>query len=279
MCSQQLLSPFFFLLSCFKLLLLEVVVKPTYNISKQWWAEIGMFDKEFKEYGMENLELSLRCWLCGGDIVLAKKSVMGHVFTEDFMYPTSEAALGMNKIRAIELWVDEGRKEVFYEHNVEYRDTKKDLTSFSDMDALKTRLGCQPFEFFVNHFIDQLQMNGNVDLDRFSLSNLEYCLEAADTIRLNPCIESKEQEWAWIFGTGLFNPSRGKCLAFRTVVETELVLVDCVKKDVAQEWSLHDGRLQWGSLCVVAEHHVLDWIPCDSERALLSANKWSITHT
>ena len=43
--------------------------------TKQWWQEIGGMDDGLLIWGGENIEISLRTWLCGGEIVVARESI------------------------------------------------------------------------------------------------------------------------------------------------------------------------------------------------------------
>eukprot|EP00397_Hematodinium_sp_SG-2012_P027076 GEMP01028428.1.p1 GENE.GEMP01028428.1~~GEMP01028428.1.p1 ORF type:complete len:566 (+),score=91.42 GEMP01028428.1:128-1825(+) len=224
-----------------------------FAITKEWWEESGGYDTGFEQYGMENLEISLRTWLCGGEIHLAKESKIGHLFQDAFSYANSELALMTNKVRAIELWVDEEHKEPFYAKHVEFKDMKSHL-DLSEMEAIKKKLNCQPFSFFVHHFYDVFQMQNLVDLPKFKLKLGEAnCLDIEkQQLQMKPCITNEKQEWAWIFGNGLYNAAEKMCIdAANPGMDGGVpVLFACHKGNLNQQWSLTNGRLQWGSFCL-----------------------------
>jgi polypeptide N-acetylgalactosaminyltransferase len=54
--------------------------------TKKWWDHIGGMDRGLDTWGGENIEISLRTWLCGGDIVVARGAVVDHAFRTQFPY-------------------------------------------------------------------------------------------------------------------------------------------------------------------------------------------------
>lgn len=41
-----------------------------FGVVRSYWFELGEYDESFHGWGGENVELSLRVWLCGGEIVV-----------------------------------------------------------------------------------------------------------------------------------------------------------------------------------------------------------------
>lgn len=222
-----------------------------FAVSKDWWENLGGYDQGFTEYGMENLEMSLRTWLCGGEIMLASESLIGHVFKEQFPYTVSEEALAMNKLRAVELWVDEEHKDPFYENHKEFRDGKNDF-DFSTVDVIKKNLACQPFMSFVNRFYDVFQMHRLLPLPVYTISiGKKHCLDHEDgNLEVKACTGSERQEWAWIYGNGLYHPTLKRCIGIDNGKPGMPSLVRCKKGDSKQQWSLRNGHLLWGSWCL-----------------------------
>lgn len=53
--------------------------------TKEWWLR-GEMDPGLDIWGGENVEISLRTWLCGGEIYVAKSSYVAHAFRNKFPY-------------------------------------------------------------------------------------------------------------------------------------------------------------------------------------------------
>jgi len=50
-----------------------------FAISRTWWEQ-GRYDPGFEVWGIENIELSVRTWTCGGSVVFHPCSHVGHYY-------------------------------------------------------------------------------------------------------------------------------------------------------------------------------------------------------
>lgn len=57
-------------------------------------------------WGGENVEISLRTWLCGGDIVVARDSYVAHAFRQRFPYKLDKEQVVRNYARVAAVWMD-----------------------------------------------------------------------------------------------------------------------------------------------------------------------------
>ena len=81
-------------------------------ISIKFLRILGKYDEKLNICGGENVELSLKAWLCGGSIHQYPCSHVGHIFrTDGFPYDFGEENAGrvvdLNKKRVAEVWIDE----------------------------------------------------------------------------------------------------------------------------------------------------------------------------
>lgn len=65
-------------------------------------------------WGGENVEISLRTWLCGGDIVVARDSYVAHAFRQRFPYKLDKEQVVRNYARVATVWMDAPYRRKFY---------------------------------------------------------------------------------------------------------------------------------------------------------------------
>ena len=101
------------------------------------------------------MEISLRTWLCGGRIVVAKDSFVAHGFRSRFPYPVNSRDIQRNYIRIANVWLDEKHLAAFYNASqirlVNGRPTV-DYGDISERLRLKEQLHCKPFSFYAEKF-------------------------------------------------------------------------------------------------------------------------------
>ena len=57
-----------------------------FTIDRNFFFEIGAYDESLKIWGGDNLEMSFRLWMCGGEIEIAPCSHVGHLFRKSSPY-------------------------------------------------------------------------------------------------------------------------------------------------------------------------------------------------
>ena len=81
-------------------------------MSRRWWRETGGYDEQMRGWGGENLDQSLRSWLCGGEIVAVADSSVAHMWRtqSDPRTATRYRHVGnynVNRARAVYAWYGE----------------------------------------------------------------------------------------------------------------------------------------------------------------------------
>ena len=125
-------------------------------LSRQWWIETGGYDTSMKGWGGENIDQSLRIWLCHGEIVQAKDSFVGHMWrTHDkpetrARYTVPPGSVTINRYRGASVWMGEWSEklETFPTFN-QFKTQKPDVTN---IQAVKDRLQCRHFSYFIDKF-------------------------------------------------------------------------------------------------------------------------------
>ncbi|KAL0276844.1 UNVERIFIED_CONTAM: hypothetical protein PYX00_004322 [Menopon gallinae] len=89
-----------------------------FAIYREYFRELGEYDSGMNIWGGENLEISFRIWMCGGNLELIPCSRVGHVFRKRRPYgsPTGEDTMTRNSLRVANVWMDD-YKDYFYKQH------------------------------------------------------------------------------------------------------------------------------------------------------------------
>ncbi|XP_018333179.1 polypeptide N-acetylgalactosaminyltransferase 13 isoform X2 [Agrilus planipennis] len=127
-----------------------------FAISKEYFFEIGGYDEGMKIWGGENLEISFRVWQCGGKVVIAPCSHVGHLFRKSSPY-TFPGGIGetlySNLARVAMVWMDEWG-DFYFKFNNEARKAKE-LQDVQQRIKLRDKLKCQSFRWYLENIWPQ----------------------------------------------------------------------------------------------------------------------------
>mmetsp|Transcript_44445 Transcript_44445/g.105308 ORF Transcript_44445/g.105308 Transcript_44445/m.105308 type:complete len:813 (-) Transcript_44445:138-2576(-) len=178
-------------------------------ISRQWWHETEGYDPEMLGWGGENIDQSLRSWLCGGRIELAEGAIIAHMFRvtdkpqTHAKYHAEGADVGKNKLRAAKAWMGDFVDKVL--DNPEFGDFKtgvKTLGNMSHFDRVKEKLQCTDFTHFLDKFHYIYFDSGYIPKEIFQIQEVTtgFCLErqngpehGSNPVSLVPCLPTHEE--------------------------------------------------------------------------------------
>lgn len=125
-----------------------------FAIDKDFFYTMGSYDSSLDIWGGENLEMSLRMWLCGGRIEIVPCSHVAHLFRKSSPYSFEKdvaTVLYTNLARVTEVWMDE-YKNFFYSLNPVAKKALPSLnqTSLQERRKLRDKLKCKSFTYFLD---------------------------------------------------------------------------------------------------------------------------------
>lgn len=125
-----------------------------FAIDREYFAELGYYDSGLEIWGGEQYELSFKVWMCGGRMVDAPCSRVGHIYRKFVPYsvPVS-GGVNYNFKRVAEVWMDE-YKEFFYRRRPYVRNL--DCGDLTEAKALRQKLNCKSFKWYMTEVIPDL---------------------------------------------------------------------------------------------------------------------------
>lgn len=125
-----------------------------FAIDKQWFADLGQYDRELRLYGGEELEIGFKTWMCGGQLLVLPCSRVGHVFRNGKywskqVYAVPATEIFRNKLRVAEVWMDEFA--VIARASIGQLPESTPLGSIEEARSVRERLQCRSFKWFLDN--------------------------------------------------------------------------------------------------------------------------------
>ncbi|XP_043847268.1 polypeptide N-acetylgalactosaminyltransferase 5 [Dromiciops gliroides] len=208
-----------------------------FSIDKKYFFELGTYDPGLDVWGGENMELSFKVWMCGGEIEIIPCSRVGHIFRKDNPYSFPEnriKTIERNLIRVAEVWLDE-YKELFYGHGYHLLDQSLNVGNLTQQRELRKKLGCKSFKWYLENVFPDIEApivraSGviiNIALGKcISLENTTAVLEECDG-------SSKSQQFNYTWLKLIKHGDR--CLAPVPIVG-DLSLYPCDNRNKKLKW-------------------------------------------
>ncbi|KAK1788644.1 hypothetical protein P4O66_002467 [Electrophorus voltai] len=132
-----------------------------FSIDKQYFYELGTYDPGLDVWGGENMELSFKIWMCGGEIEIIPCSRVGHIFRGEnpYKFPKNrQKTVERNLARVAEVWLDE-YKELFYGHGYLHLLDRNgmDIGNLTEQIQLRKKLGCKSFSWYLENIYPELE--------------------------------------------------------------------------------------------------------------------------
>ncbi|XP_040913999.1 polypeptide N-acetylgalactosaminyltransferase 5 [Toxotes jaculatrix] len=124
-----------------------------FSIDKKYFYELGAYDPGLDVWGGENMEISFKIWMCGGEIEIIPCSRVGHIFRgqNPYKFPKDrQKTVERNLARVAEVWLDE-YKDLFYGHGYHHLLDKSaiDIGNLTEQIELRKKLKCKSFKWYL----------------------------------------------------------------------------------------------------------------------------------
>ncbi|XP_072903448.1 uncharacterized protein [Hemitrygon akajei] len=134
-----------------------------FSIDKKYFYELGTYDTGLEVWGGENMELSFKVWMCGGEIEIIPCSRVGHIFRDGnpYTFPKDRIkTVERNLARVAEVWLDE-YVDVFYGHGYHHllntNNIEFNIGDLSKQKELRKKLQCKSFKWYLENIYPDVQ--------------------------------------------------------------------------------------------------------------------------
>ncbi|XP_018408639.1 PREDICTED: polypeptide N-acetylgalactosaminyltransferase 5 [Nanorana parkeri] len=167
-----------------------------FSIDRKYFYELGTYDPGLDVWGGENMEISFKIWMCGGEIEIIPCSRVGHIFRNDnpYSFPKDRVkTVERNLARVAEVWLDD-YKEIFYGHGYHLLQEISKIGDLTQQKELRKKLQCKSFKWYLDNVFPDLDaplvrasgVIANIGLGKcLSLQNSTVTLEDCDASKMN----------------------------------------------------------------------------------------------
>lgn len=208
-----------------------------YSIDRKFFESLGTYGQDFNNQSSQNIELSLKIWMCGGSLEIIPCSQVGHLEKAVPHTPqTYQKDIYRNKARIAETWMDDYAR-VFYKRIGSNQFDFGDIQSRKD---LRTKLKCHSFKWYLDYVYPELLLFIEKEfIAEGFMRNLgnggRFCLQSprnSDIMIANHCGKSPERQvrnyivfislliFRFLFSFG-FGARRGKLKEMTCVWKTQ----------------------------------------------------------
>ena len=134
-----------------------IIAGGLFSIDREYFWYLGAYDPEMKQWGAENIEISLRTWMCGGRLEILPCSRVGHVFRTEYPYEVTAESFYGNTNRVVEVWLNEEFREKYYKFVPYARGIEVKSEGLEARFEIQKKLNCESFDWYVAKVYPELR--------------------------------------------------------------------------------------------------------------------------
>jgi polypeptide N-acetylgalactosaminyltransferase len=229
------------------------------TVRRDYFFDLGGFDEGMYIWGGENIEISFRTWMCGDGLFISPCSRVGHLFRVilPYVFPYLYGG-GMvrqkNYQRVAEVWMDDYKQLYYASTGVRVNMTRSELSSLKDRMALRERLHCHDFKWFLANVIPEMpipqptaQYFGQIK----SMKDMSCLLLQGSLASLSFCgVHTTNQYFTLTTNMHILSYNGSQCLSANPDA-TSVNFEDCDPQQHRQMWIYNPKETQYGApICV-----------------------------
>ncbi|XP_019897321.1 polypeptide N-acetylgalactosaminyltransferase 11 isoform X3 [Esox lucius] len=204
-----------------------------FAMDRKYFNDLGQYDSGMDIWGGENLEISFRIWMCGGQLLIIPCSRVGHIFRKRRPYgsPGGQDTMAHNSLRLAHVWMDEYKlRNLQADKCLVAQGRPSQKGGAVVVKACDARNPEQEWAYDEEH---ELILAGLLCLDMSEI-------RSSDPPRLMKCHGSGgSQQWTLGKSNRLYQVSVGQCLAVVEPVNTKgYVSMAICNGSQSQQWQL-----------------------------------------
>ncbi|XP_055619792.1 putative polypeptide N-acetylgalactosaminyltransferase 9 [Toxorhynchites rutilus septentrionalis] len=254
-------------------------------ITRRFFEHLGWYDEGFEIYGVENIELSMKSWMCGGKMVTVPCSRVGHIQKtgHPYMMHTSKDVVRANSLRLAEVWMDEYKHVIFDIYGIR-KYPVEEVGELCSRREIRHKANCKSFRYYVENAFPEMRNPMVKGAFRGAMRNraldpntcLEYRKELK-SLTMVPCDQdSPNQFWTHNYYREL--NTRRNCIDFTG--SGAVLVFGCHRSRGNQEWENVNSTGQFKSVkhgkCLAVDlstNKTLKMEDCDANR---DAQMWLV---
>uniref|UniRef100_A0A8D8ILL6 Polypeptide N-acetylgalactosaminyltransferase n=1 Tax=Culex pipiens TaxID=7175 RepID=A0A8D8ILL6_CULPI len=256
-----------------------------FAINRTFFELLGWYDEGFEIYGIENIELSMKSWICGGRMLTVPCSRVAHIQKtgHPYLMKANKDVVRANSLRLAEVWMDEYKQVIFDIYGLP-RYPVEEVGDVSSRKEVRRKANCKTFRYYIETAYPEMKnplIEGAFrgEVKNAALGN-DTCLTyhaATNTVGMASC-DHEEKSQFWVHNYYQEMNSYKHCLDY---TGSELGVFGCHRGRGNQAWQYKIDSRQIKSVkhgkCLALDMESRTFLKMEDCDGSKEAQKWLVT--